>query len=140
MTAYADYSYYTTTFGGSLIASAAFTRLANRASQVLDQLTFDRAAPVVEDATDTDTIDKIKMAMCEIADEMQRQDSTDGTDGKTSERVGSYSVTFGANSRAAMTNRAKWLEAARLWLGGTELLFRGFSSGEYGDDVDDDNE
>lgn len=138
MTAYADYTFYTTTFAGTAIASTEFTRLANRASQVLDQLTFDRTAPVVTANTDTVLITKIKNATCEIAEEIKRQETAGNADGKTSESVGSYSVSFGANSRATMTNRAKWQDAARFWLSGTELMFKGFAAGEYGSQPDAD--
>ena len=58
---YANYAYYTGTYGGSAIASADFTRLANIASAWIDRLTFGRAA------ADTDNADAIKMAMCSVA-------------------------------------------------------------------------
>ncbi len=134
MAAYADYSYYTTTYLGSAIASADFGRLALRASAVIDQVTFGRAAAVVDADEDAETIDKIKMATCAVAEEIQTQEASGNIDGVTSERVGNFSVSYGANSRAAMSGKAKQSEAAKLYLGDTGLMYRGFSENEYGND------
>lgn len=136
--AYADYTYYTNTFLGTAIASTAFSRLALRASAVIDQLTFDRAAPIVTAATDTTTIAKIKNAMCAVAEEIQTQESANGADGITSESIGAYSVSFGANSSKSQTNQTKLSNVARLWLANTDLMFVGFASGEYGGSPDVD--
>jgi len=129
--AYADYSYYTTTFLGSAIASSDFPRLALRASAVIDQITFDRAAPIVTSATDTTTIDKIKMAMCAVAEELQTQDANNGADVITSESIGGYSVSYGAGSVKQLTTGERLTNSARLWLANTDLLYKGFASGEY---------
>jgi hypothetical protein len=128
MTVYADYTYYTTTYLGTVIAEADFPKLALQASQVIDRVTFQRAAS----QTDTDIVDKIAMAMCAVAEELQNQHST--TDGITSESQGQYSVAYGVNSSRAKSNQSKLEQAARLWLDGTFLMFAGFSAGEYGSD------
>ena len=130
--AYADYSYYTTTFLGTAIASTEFSRLALRASAQIDRLTYNRAADVVDAAIDTDTIDLIKKAMCEVAEELKRQESTGGADALTSESQGQYSVAYAANSSKAQTNQKKLETSARLWLENTGLMFKGFDTGEYG--------
>ena len=135
MTAYADYSYYTTAFGGTAIASSDFTRLALRASAIVDQLTFNRVAPIITANTDTATIDLIKMATCEVAETMQTVESG-GADGITSESIGSYSVSYGAGSSRSLPAMEKYIYAARLWLGNTDLLFRGFAADEYGSNAD----
>jgi hypothetical protein len=135
MTTYATYSYYTATFLGTAIASTDFSRLALRASAIIDQLTFNRASVIVTAATDTATIDLIKMATCEVAEAMQAVE-TGGADGITSESIGSYSVSYGAGSIKSLPAIDKYMQAARLWLGNTELLFRGFATDEYGTNVD----
>lgn len=127
--AYTDYTYYTGTYKGTAIAQSDFDRLAVRASAVIDLVTFDRAAAVVSAATDTTTIDKIKMAVCAVAEEIQDQDAS-GVDGITSERLGNYAVTYGANSKAALSNEAKQARAAKLYLGNTGLMFPGFTDDE----------
>ena len=130
MAAYADYTFYTATYLGTAIASADFARLALRASQVIDQVTFNRAGPVVTLDEDADTIALIQMATCAVAEEIQTQESSGNIDGVTSERVGSYSVTYGANARAMLSNEDKQERAARLYLAQTGLMYRGFRDEE----------
>lgn len=129
-TSYTDFTFYSTSFLGVAIAAAAFPRLALRASTVLDQLCFDRVAAIVTAATDTNTIEAIEMATCAVAEELQTQESAGSSDGITSERVGSYSVTYGAKANAAKTNSEKLFEAARFYLWNTGLMYRGFTDDE----------
>lgn len=130
MAAYADYAFYSTTYLGTAIASADFPRLALRASEVIDQVTFNRAAAIVSAETDTDTIALIQKATCAVAEELNNQEANGNLDGISSERVGSYAVTFGAGSRAMLSNEAKQEQAARLYLANTGLMFRGFTDEE----------
>jgi hypothetical protein len=138
MAAYADYTFYSTTYLGTAIASADFARLALRASAVIDQITFNRASPIVTADTDDDTILAIQNATCAVAEEIQTQESSGNIDGVTSERVGNYSVSYGAGARAALSNDAKVAKVALLYLSNTELMYRGFASGELGGVVDAD--
>lgn len=132
MTAYADYTYYTTTYGGTVIASADFTRLANLASRHIDRMTFGRAA------TDTDNETAIKNAMCAVAEAIQTNERSGNADGIVSESQGQYSVSYGANSSRARSNQSKLEDAARLWLDDTFLMFPGFNAGEYGSEPTND--
>ncbi|MBV5322614.1 MAG: hypothetical protein JZU60_02115 [Ilumatobacteraceae bacterium] len=138
MASYADFTYYTATYLGTAIVSADFARLALRASATIDNLTFDRAAPIVTAATDTATINKIKMATCALAEESQKEDLVDGVDGIQSESIGSNSVSYAENSGKRLTNEMKQSKAAKLYLSSTGLMFRGFASGEYSGDIDAD--
>ena len=124
--AYADFTYYEDTFLGTTIAEADFPRLALRASAVIDQITFGRAA------TDTDNETAIKNAMCAVAEEIQTQESAGSVDGITSESQGRYSVSYGSNSSKTKSSQSKLEDAAKVWLANTFLLFPGFNSGEYG--------
>ena len=124
--AYADFTYYEDTFLGTTIAEADFPRLALRASAVIDQITFGRAA------TDTENTNAIKNAMCAVAEEIQTQEAASNVDGITSESQGQYSVSYGANSNRARSNQRKLEDAAKVWLANTALLFAGFNTGEYG--------
>jgi hypothetical protein len=128
-TAYADYTYYTTTYLGVSIASADFARLALRASAVIDSITFQRAA------TDTDNTDAISMACCAVAEEIQRVEADGNADGIQSETIGQNSVTYAASSIKQRTATEKYSYAASVYLGETGLLFRGFASGEYSGDA-----
>lgn len=138
MTTYTDYTFYTDTYLGTVIASVDFAALALRASATLDQLTYNRVAAIVTAATDTDTIDKIKKATCALAEELQLQDDAGGIDGIASESVGNHSVSYADNSSRKSTNLNKNFNAVSAWLTGTDLLYKGFASGEYSGVLDED--
>lgn len=127
MTAYVDYSFYISEdYLGSAIAQAEFPRLALRASAVIDQVTFNRAAAVMAAATDTETIQAIKCATCAVAEEYQILEKPSGSGGEiASERVGNYSVSYVQNSTAQLSDDAKLARAARLYLLSTGLLYAG---------------
>lgn len=128
--AYVEYEYYDETYLGTAIAEADFPRLALRASAEIDRLTFERAGAVVEADDDEETIDKIQMAACAIADELQRSDEAGGSDNITSERVGNYSVSYGSKSSAAQSLEQKVFKSARLYLWNTGLMFKGLNEDE----------
>src|SRR3990172_795778 len=129
MTAYVDYAYYSNTYLGVLISSSNFNRLALRASEVVDQVTFDRVSVIIEADEDSDQIDAIKMATCAVAEEYQRIEQSGGADGILSESVGSHSVTYAKGSYSSRTKISKMSEIAGRYIPG--LMFRGFESGEY---------
>jgi hypothetical protein len=124
---------YSTVYLGNAIAEADFPRLALRASAQIDRLTYNRAA------TDTNNTTAIKNAMCAVAEEIQRQELSDNVDGITSESQGQYSVSYGSNSNRARSNQTKIVDAAKLWLETTGLMFAGFASGEYGSELTNDS-
>ena len=134
---YATYTQYTTVFLGTQIASADFARLAFRASAIIDQITYNRAAAIVAAATDTATIALIMMATCAVAEAYQTFEQSGG-DSIQSESVGSHSVTYTANAYAQLTITQKLAQAAALYLGSTGLMYRGFASGEYGGVLDEE--
>jgi hypothetical protein len=131
MASYADFAFYSTQYLGTAIAETSFPQLALRASATLDQITFGRVA------TDTTNTTAIKMAMCAIAEELQRQDTSGSLDGIASESQGQYSVSFFEHSQRAKSNQSKLENVAKLWLANTFLLFGGFNSDEYGSTADD---
>jgi hypothetical protein len=131
-TAYADYTYYSATYLGNSITEANFPRLALRASAVIDQITFSRAA------TDTDNTDAISMACCVIAEQIQTVEAEGSADGIQSESIGSNSVTYTDNSWKQKTATEKYISVASVYLGSTGLMFPGFADGEYSGDPDED--
>ncbi len=133
MTAYADYTYYSGTFLGTAITQSAFPALALRASAVIDEITFGRAA------TDTDNETAIQNATCAVAEELQRQDAASGVDGIQSESQGRYSVSYAKGSSRMQSNQYKVEKAAKTWLANTFLMFPGFNADEYGSTLDDDD-
>jgi len=130
--AYADFTYYSTSYLGTAIAETDFPRLAMRASAVIDRITFGRAAAIVTAATETTTIAAIKNAMCAVAEELQTQDLEFETPAITSESQGQYSVTYASGWSSSLSYTSRLEAAAVLWLEPTYLMFGGFNSDEYG--------
>lgn len=141
-TAYVDFAYYEETYLGTAIAPADFSRLALRASAVIDQLTSSgsgsRAATVVDADEDATLIDAIQMATCAVAEEYQATEDEGGAAGIQSESVGSLSVTYADYSTRQRTIMQRYTAAAALYLASTGLMYRGFASGEYGGTIDED--
>jgi|SRR5271157_3340686 len=130
--AYADWTFYSTTYGGTAIIQSAFTSLAFQSTRWIDRLTYQRALPVITAAVDTNCMLAIKYACCAIAEELQRQSLLNTEDNVKSESQGEYSVSYGDTAQNAKSNQTKLIRAAKVWLDGTFLLYPGFNHGEYG--------
>ncbi len=136
---YADFAYYRDTFHGTSVSEEKFAGLAVRASSYLDYFTMGRAVDnpqlnalkraccaLVEQYAQIDTmVQKARECVCEVA-----------SGAKKSESVGSYSVTYQDAEKMATyaKNCAKELEKelpdiVRMYLRGTNLLYRGGSNG-----------
>lgn len=131
MDPYADYTFYTDEYHGTSIAEADFPALALKATAAIDRFTFNRAVS----ETDADIVEKIKLAMCAVAEEYQSIEASDGEDGISSETVGRHSVSYIASASKSRSNDQRVEDAMGLWLGVTGLLFKGFNPGEYGSSV-----
>jgi len=131
-TAYATYTFYTGTYLGTAITSSDFSRLILRASEIVDQITYNRAAAIVTAATDTTTIAAIQNAACAIAEQYQLNEESVGG-GIQSETVGRHSVTYGPNSWMSLPDSEKLTHVARKYLVSTGLMYAGFLEGEYAD-------
>jgi hypothetical protein len=66
--AYADYDFYTTSFFGSVVPETDFPRLAERSSDFVDTMTFDRLMDGLP--TDERSQKRIKKAICSLAEKM----------------------------------------------------------------------
>ncbi len=135
--AYADFTYYRDIFRGTLIADEAmFRTFAERASEFIDTVTFDRLA-------DAELLErhktKIQKCACELSEKFFKRNITVSADflsqenmPKTSEHIGSYSVSL-ANpldyvQEISMTDSdfQKSMKSTVLrYLGNTGLLYRG---------------
>lgn len=131
MAAYVDYAYYSTTYGGTAIATAEFTAYANRASAYIDYVTMDRAVALMSlvspSPEETALISKIKNAVCAVADQLHAYSSDGGI--IASESVGSHSVTYADREKQTLTKKLS--TAAYPFLAHTGLMFRGFNADEY---------
>jgi hypothetical protein len=130
--AYVDYTYYTTTYLGNAIDETSFLRLEMRARQIIDNLTFQRVAAVITADEDSALIDKIKMAVCAAAEEINKteQNSENGSGVIQSERAGQHSVTYAVAKDATLTADQRYYNAVYLYLGATALMFEGFNADE----------
>lgn len=127
---YADYDFYTTHYHGT-VNEFDFPRLSVKASAFLDYYTMGKAKFNSE-------LEPLKMACCALVDKYAEIESLSAASkksvsdavsvGKKSESVGSYSVTyqtadeFRAQEQAL---KAELSEIARMYLAGTNLLYRG---------------
>lgn len=119
MAAYVDFNFYSGVYLGTAIAQADFPRLALRASEIVDELTFSQVAAIVTAGTDTALIAKIKMATCAVADEIFSAEASGGS--IASERVGGLSVTY-HNPRTA---EKRYQLAVKRYLWDDELMYGG---------------
>ena len=90
--AYADYEFYTTSYFGSVVPEADFPRLAERASDFVDTMTFDR---LVDGLPTSERAQKrIKKAVCSLAElmyqiELAEKNATNAAMSGTSTAIGS---------------------------------------------------
>jgi len=122
MKIYATEDFYKTEYlhGKNPAINTGFLFYAMQASQVMDTFTFSRLH-------DLSVLPEVAAyCCCELAeslcmDQKQREESG----GKTSERIGSYSVSFAAAADRESSSKAKQREIVFRWLGDTGLCYKG---------------
>ena len=115
MMMYADYTYYSESYGGSAVSADDFPRLAAKASAYIDSVTMGRAA------ANTDN-DRLKCCCCDLVETLHSSEDTGGML-KQSETVGSWSYTL--NSAAADKTVEDFMYTkCRTWLP-ADWLYRG---------------
>lgn len=121
---YADETFYKEKYllGRKPVISTGFLFYARRASQTIDQYTFVR----LKDTAEADIPEEVKMCCCELAEaefrsEKQKKDSG----GKTSEKIGTYSVTFGSASESSNAAANERRSIVMKWLAQTGLCYQG---------------
>ena len=96
--AYADYEFYTTSYFGSVVPETEFPRLAERASDFVDTMTFDR---LVDGLPENERSQKrIKKAVCSLAElmyqiELAEKNATNAAVSGASTAIGSGGSTTG---------------------------------------------
>lgn len=96
--AYADYDFYTTSYFGSVVPEADFSRLAERASDFVDTMTFDRLVDGLP--TDERSQKRIKKTVCSLAEllyqiELAEKNAANAAASGTSTTIGSGGSTTG---------------------------------------------
>lgn len=119
---YADEIFYNEKYllGRKPVVTTGFPFYARQASQVIDQYTFGRLSGV------EDIPEEVQMCCCELAEaEFEREQQQKASRGKTSERIGTYSVTFGSAKEMDSVAASKQHGIIMKWLGNTGLCYRG---------------
>lgn len=96
--AYADYEFYTTSYFGSVVPEADFPRLAERASDFVDTMTFDRLVDGLP--TNERSQKRIKKTVCSLAElmyqiELAEKNATNAAVSGASTAIGSGGSTTG---------------------------------------------
>lgn len=127
---YANYDFYRTCYKGNLIDEKDYDRVAGRAADIISCATLGRSDGVLSDTV----MHRVKRLNCALAEVTHNQETAESavfsTDGGavSSESVGSWSRSYGANSAIAaqvqsIEDRQKRLIAQYLY--GTGLLYGG---------------
>nr|DAY40944.1 MAG TPA: Head Tail Connector Protein [Bacteriophage sp.] len=96
--AYADYEFYTTSYFGSVVPETDFPRLAERASDFVDTMTFDRLVDGLP--TNERSQKRIKKAVCSLTElmyqiELAEKNATNAAVSDTSTAIGAGGSTTG---------------------------------------------
>ena len=96
--AYTDYEFYTTSFFGSVVPETDFPRLAEKASDFVDTMTFDRLVDGLP--TNKRSQKRIKKAVCSLTEKMYQielaeKNATNAAASGTSTAIGSGGSTTG---------------------------------------------
>lgn len=118
---YADEIFYTETYlsGRKPVIRDGFSFYAREASKIIDRHTFHRLSPAGQVPED------VRMCCCELAEQCFRAEQQKKEAGKTSEKVGTYSVTFASGSESNQSDRKEKQGIVMKWLSGTGLCYRG---------------
>jgi hypothetical protein len=123
MKVYADDAFYKGTYllGRKPVISTGFSFYARSASRIMNSLTFGRIDKL------NDLTEDIKMCCCEIAERCYTNEKErKAAGGKTSEKNGTYSVTY--SDKTISDSEISASDAYRImnkWLSETGLLYRG---------------
>lgn len=119
---YADEKFYVANYllGRKPVISTGFPFYARQASQVIDQYTFGRLKKLAE------IPDAVRMCCCELAEaEYSREKHKKEAGGKTSEKIGTYSVSFGSEKETAEFMAREQRGIVLKWLADTGLCYQG---------------
>lgn len=119
---YADEEFYIGIYllGKKPVISAGFDFYARQASQVIDQYTFGRLKGMDE------IPEAAQLCCCEVAEaEYRREQQQKEAGGKTSEKVGTYSVSFGSVKEAAEAAGKEQRDIVMKWLSDIGLCYQG---------------
>lgn len=119
---YADEGFYTDRYllGRKPVISAGFDFYSRQASQVIDSYTFGRLKQTAK------IPEAVRLCCCELAEaEFFREKQKRDSGGKTSEKIGTYSVSFASSGESDSAYTREQEAIVMKWLGGTGLCYQG---------------
>lgn len=119
---YADEGFYTDRYllGRKPVISAGFDFYSRQASQVIDRYTFGRLKQM------TTIPETVRLCCCELAEvEFSREKQKRDSSGKTSEKIGTYSVNFASSGESDSAYAREQEAIVMKRLGDTGLCYRG---------------
>ena len=119
---YADEGFYTDRYllGRKPVISAGFDFYSRQASQVIDSYTFGRLKQTAK------IPEAVRLCCCELAEaEFSREKQERDSGGKTSEKIGTYSVSFASSGESDSAYDGEQEAIVMKWLGGTGLCYQG---------------
>ena len=126
MAAFADYTYYLDTYGGTIIPAEAFEKAMRDASREVNRYTLERAEAVLAANSDLSLIEKIKFAACAVAEVIyQYGNQIMGRRDIASESVGDHSVSYLSADQLRANEVHAITETINGYLGLTGLMFLG---------------
>ena len=119
---YADYAFYTDKYMGSVIPSTAFVGVERAASAFVNYLTHNR---IVMAELPEAVQEKVKMAVCAVAEVCYKQIADDDSTAVSSETVGNHSKSYAVVKRGFDERQHEKLVNAKTYLHGTGLMYGG---------------
>lgn len=121
---YADEQFYNESYllGRKPVIGTGFPFYAQQASQTIDQYTFGRLKAIHEE----DIPEEVRMCCCELAEMGFRQEKQQKeSGGKTSEKIGTYSVSYGTVQETSALIAQEKRSVILKWLANTGLCYQG---------------
>ena len=119
---YADYNFYASEYMGSAIPETAFTAVERAASAYIDYLTHNR---IVMADLPTAVQNKVKMAVCAVAEICYKQTMDEDSTTVSSESVGNHSKSYAVVKKGFDDRQHEKLINAKTYLHGTGLMYGG---------------
>lgn len=94
--AYTDFEFYATTYHGNVVPEADFPRIADRASDFLDVITFDRLVDGLP--SDERAATKVQKAVCAVSDKLYELELAEKQANAAAQAGGSSGASGGATS------------------------------------------
>ena len=119
---YADYGFYKSEYLGSAIPEIAFAGVERSASAYIDYLTHNR---IVMAELPEAVQNKVKMAVCAVAETCYKQMTDEDSSTVSSETVGNHSKSYAVVKRGFDERQREKLIHAKTYLHGTGLMYGG---------------